>query len=383
LRIRADWRRSADVVRLLNKYMTSLRAWLRASAGSAAATKYRLAFIVVLVAVIARGAWTPWFGGSLDHLLACPVVILVALCAGQRPAFVATAMLTLIAWLWPGVSDGSPASTHAARVAAMAIGGAAMAAIGGYFHAALRASALAQYARRVDDITSALSGGTTIRDTGQRVLAAVGSAMGCATAAVLRVDSRTGRLIPVCSVGVTPDVDVRWLQIALDPTCLAGDAARTGRVAVIRGSQDWSRRYPGTASQAAASGLRRALALPLVADGRVVGVLALAGVTLTGVRRERAFVEAVQTQCALAMARAELYETTLRARAAEATEAVERSRTDRLRTYLEHLQDVTAAFSRSGDAEHGSRSHAVYRRGPGFGADEAAIPGARGRVAEN
>jgi signal transduction histidine kinase/ActR/RegA family two-component response regulator len=366
--------------------MRSLRAWLRAWAGSAAATKYRLVFIVVLVAVIVRAAWTPWFGGSLDHLLACPVVILVALCAGQRPAFGATALLTIIAWLWPGVSDGSPASTHAARVVTIAIGGAAMAAIGGYFHAAHRASALAQYARRVDDITSALSAGTTIRDTGQRVLAAVGSAMGCATGAVLQVDSVTGRLIPVCSAGVTPDIDMRWLRIALDPACAPSEAARTGRAVVIRSSEDWSRRYASSAAQAAASGLRRALALPLVADGRIVGVLALADVTLTNAYGEWAFVEAVQTQCALAMARAELYETTLRNRAAEATEvaaatrAVERGRTDRLRTYLEHLQDVTAAFSRSGTAAEvaeafvsaaealfGGKAGALYKLVPGWG----------------
>jgi signal transduction histidine kinase/ActR/RegA family two-component response regulator len=369
----------ADAVRLVNKDMTFLRAWLRAAVRSAAATKYRLALLVVLVAVIARAAWTPWFGGSLDHLLACPVVISVALCAGYGPALGATALLTLFAWLWPGVSDGSPAFTQA-RLATLAIGGAAMAAIGGYFYAAHRASAVAQYARRVADINTALSAGTTIRDTAQRVLAAVGSAIGCATATVLRVDSVTGRLIAVCSVGATPDMDVRWRQIALDPTCVAGEAARTGRAAVIRGSADWSRRYPGTASQAAASGLGRALALPLVAEGRVVGVLALAGVTLTRVHREWAFVEAVQTQCALAMARAELYETTLRTHAAEATEAVERGRTDRLRTYLEHLQDVTAAFSRSGtagevaeafvsaaEALFGGKAGALYKLVPGWG----------------
>ena len=76
-------------------------------------------------------------------------------------------------------------------------------------------------------------------------------------------------------------MDVRWLRIALDPAFAASEAARTGRAAVIRDVQEWSRRYPATASQAAASGLANALALPLVADGRVVGVLALTGVTLT------------------------------------------------------------------------------------------------------
>ena len=72
---------------LLNTDMTSLRAWLRVAsgAGSAAATRYSLVLVVVFVAVIARAAWTPWFGGSFDHLLACPVVISVALCAGRGP----------------------------------------------------------------------------------------------------------------------------------------------------------------------------------------------------------------------------------------------------------------------------------------------------------
>ena len=371
--------------------MTSLRAWLRVAsgAGGAAATRYSLALGAVLVAAIARAAWTPWFGGSFDHLLAYLVVISVALCAGRGPALAATALTIVMAWAWPGVADGPSGAANAARLATLAMGGAAMAAIGVYFHTAHRASVTTEYARRVEDITSALSPATTTRDTGQRVLASAGSALGCATGAVLRVNAATGRLIPVCSAGVTPEMDVRWLRIALDPAFAASEAARTGRAAVIRDLQDWSRRYPATAIEASASGLANALALPLVADGRVVGVLALTGVTLTDAHGEWGFVEAVQTQCALAMARAELNETARRNRAAEAAEAsaatlaveaVERARADRLRTYLQHLQDVTAAFSRSGTASEvaeafvaaaealfGGKAGALYKLVPGWG----------------
>ena len=88
------------------------------------------------------------------------------------------------------------------------------------------------------------------------------------------------------------------------------------------------------------------------------------------------------------MARAELNETARRNRAAEAAEAVgtraveavERARADRLRTYLQHLQDVTAAFSRSGTASEvaeafvaaaealfGGKAGALYKLVPGWG----------------
>jgi signal transduction histidine kinase/ActR/RegA family two-component response regulator len=351
--------------------------------------RYSLALGATLVAAIARVAWTPWLDPSVDLLIAILVVLFVAVGAGRGPALGATAVITVIAWLvWPGMSEGSPASGQAARLATLAIGSATMAVAGGYVHASRRASTLASHARRLEEVTAALSLGTTIRDTGQRVLAAAGTATNCHTAALLRVDSVTGTLVPVCSVAPTPDVDVRWLRIALDPTFASAEAARTGRPAVIRDFEAWAHGYPKTAPQAAALQMSRALALPLVADGRVLGVLALSGVTLKHTRRERGFVEAVQAQCALAMVRAELYETVRRDRSAEAAETtaatsavegVERGRADRLRTYLQHLQDVTAAFSRSGTASEvaeafvsaaealfGGTAGALYKLVPGW-----------------
>ncbi len=367
--------------------MTSLRAWLRTAsgAGGSAATRYSLAFGAVLAAVTARAALTRWYGASLDQLICNLVVILLAFWVGRGPAIGAAALLTIIAWQVP--PEGAD-EAHAGRLATLAIGGAAMAVIGGYFHASHRASV--KYARRLQEIASTLSAGTTIRDTGQRVLGAAGAALGCVTGAVLRVDPETGTLIPLCSAGVTRDTDARWLRIALDPKFATSEAVRTGRAVFIRDREDWARRYPETAPRAVASRLASALALPLVADGRVVGVLALNGPTLTNAAHgEWAFVQAVQTQCALAMARAELYETDQRDRAAQAAaaaeatraaDAAERGRSDRLRTYLQHLQDVTAAFSRSGTASEvaeafvsaaealfDGKAGALYKLVPGWG----------------
>ena len=144
--------------------------------------------------------------------------------------------------------------------------------------------------------------------------------------------------------------------MALDSTFATRDAARTRRRVVIRSAREWTRQYPKSVPHAAAAGFTCALVLPLVIEDRVIGLVALSGPRVPVGRTEWAFVEAVQTECTLALARAELYEAAERSRAelceaaerSRAGEAVARSRAERLRVYLQHLQDVTAAFSRSG-----------------------------------
>jgi signal transduction histidine kinase/ActR/RegA family two-component response regulator/putative methionine-R-sulfoxide reductase with GAF domain len=373
--------RAADPLRLLEHDMPSLTAWLRSvtAAGGPAAYGYSLAIGAVVLTAIARAALTRWLGPSVDYFAFFLAIGLVGWAAGRTPALCAAALLTVLAWIvWPGSPDGAARATADVwRLVTFAAGGTAAAVIGEHLRDVFdRASVLDGRARRMQEVTSVLSPGTTILDVGPRVLAAARSAIGAASGAVLRVNPRTGELTAVCSEGRTPEADVRWRRIVLDGTFATGEAARTGHPVVIRNLQDWSRQYPASAPQAQASGLASALVLPLVVDGRVLGVLALAGSMVPVRRDEWAFVEAVQTQCALAMARAELYEIAQRSRAAE---AAERSRADRLRVYLQHLQDVTAAFSRSGtvsevaeafvaaaEALFAGRAGVLYRLLPGW-----------------
>ena len=362
--------------------MTSLIAWFRAAStgGGSTTARYSLALAAVLTAAIVRSAASPSLGEWLDAPVSYLLVILVGWFAGWLPALCVTALMTVFAWYgWPGASHSLPqGSAHVAQLAAFGMGGAAMAVIGGHLHhAARRASVLRARAQRVQEITAALSRRGTIGDTGHALLAAAGPALGAVNGVVLCLDPRTGELVSVCSGGLTPETDVWWRRIALDRDFATGEAARSQRPVVIRNLKEWSRRYPKSAPQAATAGLACALVLPLVVERQVVGVLALSGATLRVRRDEWAFVEAVQTQCALAMARAALYETAERSRAAE---AAQRSRADRLRASLQHLQEVTAAFSRSGtvsevaeafvsatEALFGGQAGALYKLAPGWG----------------
>jgi signal transduction histidine kinase/CheY-like chemotaxis protein len=370
--------------------MTALEAWLRtvSAGGSSAPARYSLALATVVVAVAVHVWLTAGLGLPVDYLTFYAAAFFVAWFAGRVPALCAVALMS-VCWFTVAPSSVLRGSAHVVQLAMLATGGMVIAeGVCQLRNAVRRTTVLQGHGRRLCEIASVLAAGTTVADMGQRVLAAASSAIGAMTGAVLRVDSATGDLICVCSAGRTPDADVRWRRIALGSTFATREAARTRRPVVIRNVREWIRLYPETAPHAGAAGLTCALVLPLVIERRLVGLVALSGSRVPVAGDEWAFIEAVQTECTLALARAELYEAAERSRAelfdaaerSRLAEAAGRSRAERLRVYLQHLQEVTAAFSRSGtvpevaeafvaavEALFGGRAGALYRLVPGWG----------------
>ena len=333
---------------------------------------------------------TRGLSAPLDSLTFCAAASFVAWFAGRIPALCAIALMSLSWFMWLAPSNGASGGyVHLTRLAPLAIGGIAIAAgVGQLRNAFRRAAVLQGHGRRLREVGSMLAPVTTVAETGQRVLAALSSASGVMTGALLQVDSATGDLKCMCSAGRTPDANLRWRRMALDSTFATRNAARTGRRVIIRNAKEWTREYPESAPHAAAAGFTCALVLPLVIEHRVAGLVALSGSRLPAGRDEWAFIEAVQTECTLALARAELYEAAERTRArlseaaerSRAGEAVARSRAERLRVYLQHLQELNAAFSKSGtvpevaeafvsaaEALFGGRAAGLYKLVPGWG----------------
>jgi serine phosphatase RsbU (regulator of sigma subunit)/anti-sigma regulatory factor (Ser/Thr protein kinase)/PAS domain-containing protein len=111
-------------------------------------------------------------------------------------------------------------------------------------------------------------------------------------------------------VGYPPDVVARWRRLAVDGSTPAGDAVVSGTAVYLAELGEARRRYPATFAEAAALGTERSwAALPLRAGGEVMGALML---TFAGRRvfapEDRAFLETVAAQCALAVERTRLYE---------------------------------------------------------------------------
>lgn len=100
----------------------------------------------------------------------------------------------------------------------------------------------------------------------------------------------------------------RWLEIPLNARLQHADAVKTRRPVFVSTGAEWAERYPDAAAAPIAPPGAR-FALPLVAHGRVLGVMSMA------FEEDRAFdqddqdfAEAVAAQCAQAIERAQLFD---------------------------------------------------------------------------
>src|SRR5215208_2930144 len=116
--------------------MNTLIAWLRsASAGGGSdAARYSLALGATLAAAIVGAALTPWLGSPIEYVTFYLTVVLVGVAAGRRPALCTAGILTVVAAsVWVGSAHRLvPASVDVVRLITFAIGGSAMAVIGGH-----------------------------------------------------------------------------------------------------------------------------------------------------------------------------------------------------------------------------------------------------------
>src|SRR5262249_19474114 len=127
---------------------------------------------------------------------------------------------------------------------------------------------------------------------------------------------------------------------------------------------EWQDKYPRSASIAADGGFASAAALPLCADGLVIGVLSFSFTVPVNFDEEyTALLMSVAQHCAQALDRARSYESAERARAE--AEAANRSKDDFLSTISHELRTPLnailgwAAMLRSGSIEPGRRRRAI------------------------
>ncbi|WP_275830121.1 ATP-binding protein [Roseisolibacter sp. H3M3-2] len=176
-----------------------------------------------------------------------------------------------------------------------------------------RARAEAEAARErtasLQALTAALSTASTLDGVVAAVVSHVSAAFGAAGTVVASV-TPDGRELEILGAGDMPDeVRGEWRRFPLAAPAPLAEVARSGEALYLESRDDWAARYPQLLATLDATGHQANAVAPLVADGRVLGVLGAAFCEArTFGAEDRAQMTAVAQQCALALERARLFE---------------------------------------------------------------------------
>jgi GAF domain-containing protein len=147
----------------------------------------------------------------------------------------------------------------------------------------------------------------------EQALAALGA--GAGSVSLLNPDGKTVKIIRAS--GYDPEVVEAWRSVPLDTPAPLPEAIRTGEMILLSGRERLLARYPKILERQDSLIGRAWAAIPLISEGRVLGVL---GLTFAEERQfnapDRAFMNALAQQSAQAMERARLYQAEQQARAA-------------------------------------------------------------------
>ena len=178
--------------------------------------------------------------------------------------------------------------------------------------------------RRLEHVAAALAGAIDPQDVATVIVEHAVPALGGAAGAVYQLSDDGKNLHLVRATGYPAHQIAKWKQLSVETSGPLADAARAGESVFLISEPDWSARYPEADPLRALPGGRAWAALPLVAEGRVLGAI---GVSFRERRRTtrvitprfdtdtRAYMMAVAQQCAQAVERARLYQAERLARA--------------------------------------------------------------------
>ncbi len=152
---------------------------------------------------------------------------------------------------------------------------------------------------RLQAATASLAAAVNVADAARATVIEAGRALETTSATLLLIDS--GSLILAEERGLGLETRASWSALSLQAPVPAAECIRVGHAIYAR--DESGRRWP------AAEGSRAFAALPLIVSGRPLGALALSfSQPLAFDAGERDLLEALATQSAVAVARAQLYE---------------------------------------------------------------------------
>ncbi|HEX5505254.1 MAG TPA: PAS domain-containing protein, partial [Thermomicrobiales bacterium] len=170
---------------------------------------------------------------------------------------------------------------------------------------------------RFQAVAAALAEAATPGEVAAAVVREGLAALGARGGGVVRLREDGGALEALHMVGYPPETIAAWRHYPLDIPSPGREAVETRAPVWVASPADLAARYPNLGRAAPAAGDRSWASLPLVVEGRVLGVLAL-GFAVEGAvpEADRAYALALARLCAQALERARLLAAERAARAA-------------------------------------------------------------------
>jgi PAS domain S-box-containing protein len=185
--------------------------------------------------------------------------------------------------------------------------------------------------RRLEHVAAALASAITPEDVATVIVEHAVAALGAPAGAIYRLRDDGKSLDLVRATGFPAQWHEQWGHVTADASMPLADAGRSGESIFIESESDWTDRYHGADPLRALPKSGAWAALPLVAEGRVLGAIGLSFKkrrqsaphdTTRFDNDTRAVMLALAQQCAQAVERARLYQAERYARAdAEAARA--------------------------------------------------------------
>lgn len=168
--------------------------------------------------------------------------------------------------------------------------------------------AVRQRAELLQALTAGLSGALSPGDVASAFLDEALGAIGADAAALSVVEGETGQLTPVAWRGIPDDlIEERGVPLAADRP--GARALRRRRSAYYQTIEELADEFPESRDRGEATGMQTFAYLPLWTAGSAVGLAVLGWIEPNKLGRDdRPFLEAVASQCALALDRAQRYE---------------------------------------------------------------------------
>jgi serine phosphatase RsbU (regulator of sigma subunit)/PAS domain-containing protein len=160
---------------------------------------------------------------------------------------------------------------------------------------------------RLQAATASLAAAVNVGDAARATVIEAGRALSTTSATLFLIDH--GSVILVEERGLPLETRAEWSALSLRTPVPAAECIRVGHAIYVTDHAELMRRWPLLEGLKRTDGSRSFAALPLIVSGRPLGALALSfSETLAFDAGERDLLEALATQCAVALARAQLYE---------------------------------------------------------------------------
>jgi PAS domain S-box-containing protein len=178
--------------------------------------------------------------------------------------------------------------------------------------------------RRAERVSAALADAITLDDVADVIVKHAIPALGASAGAIFQLREDGSALDLVRESGYAPQWSSEWRHVPIDAALPLTEAVRTGNPIFIESESEWDSRFVEAGPLRALAGSRAWAALPLVAEGHVLGALGLSfqkrrRAATDDARRfdsdTRRFMVALAQQCAQSAERARLYQAERHARA--------------------------------------------------------------------